>query len=171
MYIGMEHLVSNNLPLAEQYLLEALQICDQDPSLFNELGSLYFACCEFDKALSHYEKAHALATSYNLDPSEDIVQSVIMNLGHTHRKLGRMHKAREAFQFVLRHQSGTLSADTANTYCALGLLAHQEGNLSEAVEYYHNALSMAPSHVLAKELLSKSLESNSTKSLIDLMWT
>lgn len=40
--IGMEYQRTNNLPLAEQFFLQACQICPTDPLVYNELGVLYY---------------------------------------------------------------------------------------------------------------------------------
>lgn len=40
--IGMEYQRTNNLPLAEQFFLQAYLICPTDPLVYNELGVLYF---------------------------------------------------------------------------------------------------------------------------------
>lgn len=50
-----------------------------------------------------------------------------------------------------------VNPNNASTYIAIGFTHHLSGNLSEAVDYYHQALSLQPDDAFANDLLQQGL--------------
>jgi hypothetical protein len=42
LFIGMEHIQLSNMQLAESHLAASVALCDSDPILFNELGTVAY---------------------------------------------------------------------------------------------------------------------------------
>jgi hypothetical protein len=109
----MENLATNNLLLADRYLMDAARIYPVDPLLLNEIGVLFYQVHEYASFLSEYTTwchslfltcnnnswfrsypsalnsfGRALETGEKLKmPSEDLAP-IYNNLAHAHRRLG-----------------------------------------------------------------------------------
>jgi anaphase-promoting complex subunit 6 len=89
----MQHLQLNNLQLAEEYLLQAHQICDSDPLLLNELGVTAFEKSHFVESIHFFEQAIKSAQEGEWDQSAWTV--IYTNLGHSFRKMGYLRTRSE----------------------------------------------------------------------------
>ena len=81
----MQHLQLNNLQLAEEYLLQAYGICENDPLLLNELGVTAFEKMRYTEAMHYFREAIRVAGT-RWDQNAWTVAWT--NLGHAHRKMG-----------------------------------------------------------------------------------
>jgi anaphase-promoting complex subunit 6 len=86
LFLGMQHLQLNNLQLAEEYLLQAQGICDNDPLLLNELGVAAFEKARYNEALHYFREAIRVAETGEWDQHAWTVTWT--NLGHAYRKMG-----------------------------------------------------------------------------------
>jgi len=82
----MQHLQLSNLQLAEEYLLQARGICENDPLLSNELGIAAFDRSRYTEAVHYFHEAIQLAEQGEWDQSAWTVAWT--NLGHAYRKMG-----------------------------------------------------------------------------------
>lgn len=82
----MQHLQLNNLQLAEEYLLQAHVICDNDPLLLNELGVAAFEKARYNEAIHYFREALRIAELGEWDQHAWTV--TWSNLGHACRKIG-----------------------------------------------------------------------------------
>lgn len=57
LFIGMEHLRTNNLPQALEFIKQASAICPSDPLVYNELGTAYYKQKDYPLAIEMYTKA------------------------------------------------------------------------------------------------------------------
>lgn len=57
LYIGMEHLRTNNLTQAIAFIHQASTICSDDPLIFNELGVVYYKQKDYSQAIAMFTKA------------------------------------------------------------------------------------------------------------------
>ena len=86
LFLGMQHLQLNNLQLAEEYLLQAHGICDNDPLLLNEIGVAAFEKARFTEAVHYFKEAIRVAELGEWDQEAWTVAWT--NLGHAYRKMG-----------------------------------------------------------------------------------
>ena len=82
----MQHLQLNNLQLAEEYLLQAHGICDNDPLLLNEIGVAAFEKARFTEAVHYFKESIRVAELGEWDQEAWTVAWT--NLGHAYRKMG-----------------------------------------------------------------------------------
>ena len=82
----MQHLQLNNLQLAEEYLLQAHGICDNDPLLLNEIGVAAFEKGRYNDAFHYFREAIRVAEMGEWDQHAWTVAQT--NLGHALRKMG-----------------------------------------------------------------------------------
>ena len=77
----------------------------------------------------------------------------IFNLGHAYRKLRRFERAIAWYRAAL-----AISPRVASTYSALGFTEHLRGNLHEAIELYHQSLSLKADDTFTCEMLTEALK-------------
>ncbi|KAI9199433.1 uncharacterized protein BJ171DRAFT_518385 [Polychytrium aggregatum] len=153
MFIGMQHLQNQNDGLAEEYLLMAHEICKHDPLLYNELGALYFRKEEFEKSIQFLMQALAHMDEVSKRDS-NVLQSVLCNLGHAHRRLRNHDEARPYFQRLIM-----LNPNHAGALAAMALMAHIERDFDEAITYYHKVLALCPQDAISADLLTRAIKS------------
>ena len=145
LYIAMEYLRTNNNNMAMQCLRQARQVCSSDPLIFNEIGVVCYNEGKYESAIEAFRHAMELST--------DNMEAVLVNLGHSYRKMQKFSEALECYQRAL-----VLDPRNASTLVALGFTNHLQGNLDTAIEIYHKALSMKPNYSFASEMLSRALK-------------
>jgi anaphase-promoting complex subunit 6 len=89
LFLGMQHLQLNNLQLAEEYLLQAHGICDNDPLLLNEIGVAAFEKGRYTEAVHYFKEAIRVAEQGEWD--QEAWTIAWTNLGHAYRKMGYPH--------------------------------------------------------------------------------
>ncbi|KAH8044170.1 hypothetical protein JL720_17173 [Aureococcus anophagefferens] len=94
MFIGMEYLRTNNLPLAKHFLRGARKLCGSDPMVLNELGVVelrqgLYADAEqtFSDVLLLFERLP------DRSPLKSACESSVFNLAQTYRKMKRFDDA------------------------------------------------------------------------------
>ncbi|CAM6099881.1 unnamed protein product [Calypogeia fissa] len=146
--IGMEYLRTNNLNLAEQFLLQAKTICPSDPLVLNELGVMAYRNKEYETAARWLRKALLLVPP----PLTDSWEATVVNLAHTLRKLKMYTEAISMYERAL-----ALCPRGASTYASLGFTHHLQGSTAISIEYYHKALALKPDDSFTAEMLSIAL--------------
>ena len=149
--IGTEHLRTNNLSLAEQFISQALKVCSNDPLTCNELGVIYYRQNKFELAAEQFQQVLEL-TSHLPQRLKEPWECTYLNLGHTYRKLRVYDKAIEHYEQALG-----LCPYKASTHSAYGFTCHLQGKLDMAIEAYHKALGFKPEDTFSSEMLTRAL--------------
>lgn len=152
--LGMEYAKTNNLLLAEKFVLQARDMCESsDPLVHNELGVIKYKLQEFSEALHHFLYALSLKPTNQIS-TPDQWSTIHFNMGHCYRKLERYTEA-------IHHYTESLSLrpNDGSIYCAIGFTYHLSGKIDKAIEYYHHSLGhQCDDQHLASELLSRALK-------------
>ena len=159
LFLGMQNLQLNNMPLAHEYLNTAYELCKTDPLLLNELGVVFYHEDSLHDAISLFRLALSLAAEIGSDPRAWLATRA--NLGHALRRTGQFADALAAFDEVLR-QGGK----DAGVFCAKGLVLLEMGDSWQAVIALHEALAVSPQDPIATDLLGKALGANEEVALM-----
>ncbi|KAI0701318.1 TPR-like protein [Cytidiella melzeri] len=153
MFVGMEHIVLSNLPLADEALFAAHSMCDGDPLLANEQGVMAYNHGQYERAAELFQ--HAIDLAQVTHSSETAWATTYVNLGTCFRKLKHYPEAKGAYQRVLQ-------LDPANAVALgfLGMVHHLMNELDAAIVKYHETLSVDPINGHIIELLGLALENN-----------
>ncbi|CAJ0758214.1 2840_t:CDS:10 [Entrophospora sp. SA101] len=139
LFIGMQHLLANNLKTAEEYLMQSYSICSNDPLLLNELAIYCFKA--------------ALISAEFTKCRQRVWETTWMNMGHVYRKLGELDVAESYFRKVTY-----LSPPNPSALTAIGYIYHVKEQYDDAINYYHEALGLRPCDPIIQDLLSSCLE-------------
>eukprot|EP00090_Calanus_glacialis_P007311 TRINITY_DN15756_c0_g1_i1.p1 TRINITY_DN15756_c0_g1~~TRINITY_DN15756_c0_g1_i1.p1 ORF type:complete len:616 (-),score=231.15 TRINITY_DN15756_c0_g1_i1:943-2790(-) len=157
LYIGLEYSCTNNQNLAERFFTQALQIAPKDPFVLHELGVTAFNNQNYERAekylsdaLLRVEKVSRAGASSGL---AEKWESLLNNLGHTYRKLGRYSEALSFHQQAL-----VLSPLNPSTYSALGYVQTLTNDLTAAVESFHKALGIRREDTFSTNMLNYVIE-------------
>lgn len=153
LYLGMQHLHLNNFNLAEEYLESSFNICKSDPLLLNEIGVTHYHKSNFSRAEAFF--LDALRASEVIKSEPQAWLSIHANLGHVYRRTRQFAKSLEHFEDVL-----CSNPTDHNVQSAVGLVHLQMGNISEAINYFHKALSIVPADPVATDMLGRAMEEN-----------
>ena len=153
LYIGVEYGLTNNVKLAEKFFSESLQIAPEDPFVLHELGMTCFQNGDFETAEKHMLKALKQVQSVKQSTFSSQWESLLNNLGHTARKLGKLEKALDYHQQAL-----VLKPMTSSTYSAIGFVQSLMKNYFDAVESFHRALSLKRDDAFSTTMLNNVVE-------------
>lgn len=90
--------------------------------------------------------------SHVISCSDSFWEPTISNLGHSYRKLRCYNEALICYEVALR-----LCPCNSSNYTSLGFTKQCQGNIDEAIDLYHKALSIKPDDNLAGEMLTRAL--------------
>ncbi|KAF8632216.1 hypothetical protein AX15_001974 [Amanita polypyramis BW_CC] len=155
MFVGMEHIMVSNHPLADEALNAANVMCDGDPLLLNERGVMAYNHGDYGGAAALFQEALDLAQV--TQTSRKSWATTYINLGTCYRKLRRLEDAKATYQKVLE-----LDPHHPIALGFLGMVYHLLRDLDKAIVKYHEALSMDPINAHILELLNIALESAAT---------
>lgn len=130
-------------------LVQASEICKLDPLICNELGVLYYQKRDYETAAAWLRRAIDLLT---VDRMAVSWQPVLVNLGHTFRKLELFDDAIATYNRALG-----LAPHDATTFSALAFTHHLMGDLMVAIETYHKALAYKADCSVTQDLLKDAL--------------
>ncbi|KAJ8325541.1 anaphase-promoting complex subunit Cut9 [Batrachochytrium dendrobatidis] len=150
LYLGMQYLSSNHLKFAMKFLKDAYLKCDYDPILLNELGVLYYRQGNYTEAIRYLEMVVKIIDGYGMQRQN--WEMSLSNLGHAFRKKNDFESARFWFKAVL-----VSVPQHAPSFSALGIMAHIENKLHEAIDFYHQSLAVRPQDSISSELLRRAL--------------
>ncbi|CDO94550.1 unnamed protein product [Kluyveromyces dobzhanskii CBS 2104] len=153
LYLGMQYNKMDDLSLAEEYFMMAYDMCPTDPLLLNELGVVYFKRQNYIKAKKYMKRAHDAIKNMKSESKAWI--SIVINLGHTYRKLGEDERAVKCFKTVLES-----SKPNATIWCSLGFLYLRMKKIEKSVDSFHKALALDQGNQAANKLLKTALEIN-----------
>ncbi|KAL8711701.1 MAG: hypothetical protein Q9220_003872 [cf. Caloplaca sp. 1 TL-2023] len=183
LFLGMQHLQLNNLNLAHEHLTTALELCDSDPLLLNELGVVFYHLDYLQEAVGMFHKALAVAAEIDSEPTFWL--STKANLGHAYRRQHQWQLALECFQEVSRGGGGWAGGGAGgglgggggwaggsggggggvggrdkDLLSAKGLVFLEMGRCWDAIACFHEALGVQPQDPVATDLLARALEEN-----------
>jgi len=147
--MGIEHLRTNSLGPARQFLQEARLICPTDPLIFHELGVVAFKGSEFKEAKDFFHMALKLTANEAMEAWE----ATFVNLAHAYRKMGNYPEAINYY-----HQALSVAPKSPSIYTSLGFTYHLQQNLDLAIQFYHKALGIHPRDTMTNDLLKLALK-------------
>ena len=153
LYIGVEYGLTNNAKLAEQFFTQALEIAPKDPFVLHELGVTCFQNQDFTGAEKYFKNALLEIKKVHGSVLSSKWESLLNNLGHTARKLGKYSESLSYHQQAL-----VLVPMAASTYSAIGYVQSLQGDLVEAVEAFHKALSLRRDDTFSTTMLNYVIE-------------
>ena len=156
MFIGMEYLRTNNLPLAKHFLEGAKGLCPTDPMVSNELGVVDLRRGDYEDARDTFLEVLALFDKLPAKtPLKLACEASIFNLAQTYRKLKDFENAAKYFHLAL-----SLKPRDPAIHAALASCFHVLGGayVHKAIESYHIALALRPTDTFASEMLTRALK-------------
>jgi len=158
LYIGLEYGLTNNPNLAERFFSQALEIAPNDPFVLHELGVTAFHNQDLNGAEKYFSDAllrvQAIGKKNMSSGLSDKWESLLNNLGHTMRKLGRFSEA-----LAFHQQALVLSPLNPSTYSAIGYVQTLTNDLTSAVESFHKALGIRREDTFSTNMLNAVIES------------
>merc|ERR1712223_532998 len=153
LYIGVEYGLTNNVKLAEKFFTEALDIAPEDPFVLHELGVTCFQNGDYEGAEKYMLKALMQVQKVQQSSISSKWESLLNNLGHTARKLGKLEDALKYHQQAL-----VLKPKSSSTYSAIGYTQTLMQKYFEAVESFHKALSLRRDDAFSTNMLNNVVE-------------
>lgn len=153
LYIGLEYGKTNNAKLAERFLDQALVLSPDDPYVKQEMGVIAFQNGDNILAERYFKEALQKAEISRGEVLSETWETLLNNLGHACRKLGR-------YQEAIRYhkQALVLVPKKASTFSALGFVNSLLGNHHEAIGYFHKALGIQREDTFSVHMLGQTLE-------------
>ncbi len=118
---------------AHPHFEAAARINPNDPMSHSNLGIYFQKHGQMREAVAQYE------TAVNLTSDPGLLAQTYANLGAAHRALGDDEQAHKDFDQSLR-----LSPNQYNAWFGLGLLAHKQGKLDEAISDLSRSVELQP---------------------------
>ena len=115
----------------------ALELDDQQPALWANVGNTYSKLNQSAEALEAYEKAIAIAPE---DPT------LYQNLGGIYAAMGNTEKAREVYEQAVKLSAYGDPKDAAINYYNMGVTFINSGQTEEAVEALQKAIEADPGY-------------------------
>ena len=153
LYIGVEYGLTNNQKLAEQFFTQALGIAPKDPFVLHELGVTCFQNQDYNGAEKYFKSALQEVRKVHGSVLSSKWESLLNNLGHTARKLEKYSDS-----LFYHQQALVLIPMSASTYSAIGYVQSLKGDLVEAVEAFHKALSLRRDDTFSTTMLNFVIE-------------
>lgn len=160
LYMGMEYVRTNHLVLAQHFLNSALKSSGGDPLCLHELGVLNAQKGDNETAIMWFQRALASIsqTSNPLTEGLDRIQDpywepTLFDLGHCYRKTRDFEKAEACYRHCV-----ALCPSKGSTYAALAFTKHLTRHLDEAIQLYHQALSLKADDAFSTEMLQRALQ-------------
>ena len=153
LYIGVEYGLTNNQKLAEQFFTQSLEIAPKDPFVLHELGVTCFQNQDYNGAERYFKSALQEVRKVHGSVLSSKWESLLNNLGHTSRKLEKYCDS-----LFYHQQALVLIPMSASTYSAIGYVQSLQGDLVEAVEAFHKALSLRRDDTFSTTMLNFVIE-------------
>ena len=154
LYIGMEYIRTNELKLAQSYLVSALELCSADEPInsalykgliLNEIGVICLKAEQFDISAENLSICCSVES-----PHRAIFYA---NLGQALLKLRDISAAVKAFESAV-----TLNRRNGNAVAGLAYCHHCRGNLDKAIDLYNTALGLISGNRKTENLLNSLIQ-------------
>eukprot|EP00405_Crypthecodinium_cohnii_P056064 CAMPEP_0206613490 /NCGR_PEP_ID=MMETSP0325_2-20121206/56740_1 /ASSEMBLY_ACC=CAM_ASM_000347 /TAXON_ID=2866 /ORGANISM="Crypthecodinium cohnii, Strain Seligo" /LENGTH=570 /DNA_ID=CAMNT_0054133631 /DNA_START=46 /DNA_END=1758 /DNA_ORIENTATION=+ len=155
LFIGVEYMRTNSLPLAQQCLEYARTLMPTDPQIYNELGVAAFQRRDYPEAV------HLLQRAAELSCVPD--DTVCTNLGHAFLKAQALDHALESFK-----QARKMAPQNSSALCGIAFTLQLSNKPCEAIDYYHRCLSINREDQFAIEMLNQAAQEAATQMAIDM---
>lgn len=160
MYMGMEYVRTNHLPLASHFLESALASSGNDPLCLHEMGVLCMLKGDNnEEAISWFRRA--LTAAFGQRSLDDCIERcndpywepTLFNLGHCYRRLDQLEEAETCYR-----RCNALRPHNHSSLAALAFVNLHTDRIDEAIEYFHKALSVKPNDSLSTDMLTRVLK-------------
>ena len=131
LYIGMEFVRTNNLKTALIAFQNALQLSQNDPLIYNEIGVVYYKQHMYEKAQNYFIKGITMCSENDVSSA---YQTLMINLGHTYRKIKKLKEALEIYMKL--YYIDSKNVDVLN---GIGFILSLIGKYNYALDYFHQA--------------------------------
>ncbi len=136
-YMGQEYIRTNELKLAQSYLVTALNLADTDPVnaqlyrriILNEIGVICLKAQQFDVCVENFK----LCCDERI--TDENLSAYFANLGYGFIKTREFDSAIRAFENAVSRNRGN-----ANAAAGLGYSHHSKGSIGKAIDMYNMAL-------------------------------
>lgn len=136
--IAIELTRAKDIVLAKQFALKSVSMQPRDPYPVHELAVILYRNQEYNQAIKQFELALDIVGKSKIDATWE---PTIFNLGMAHVKTKNYDRAAELFEWSL-----ALLPYNPSGYALLAFTHQMQGRLQEAIEYYHQALSITPEY-------------------------
>ena len=149
LYIGMEYIRTNELKLAQSYLVSALALCGNENRfralILNEIGIICLKAEQFDIAAENLRICCA---------GSEVGSSIFFaNLGYALVKVRDVDAACRAFENSVR-----LNRSNGNALVGIGFCHHCKGSLSRAIDLYNSALPLVSGNRKTENLVNNLIQ-------------
>jgi anaphase-promoting complex subunit 6 len=178
LYMGVEYVRTNHLPLAQHFLRCARVQSQDDPLCLHESGVLEFQRGNLESAIQWFSGAlRTLSRCSALDGGASCVsvkaavlecsdpywEPTIFNLGHAFRKTRQFDLAKTCFERCIA------LTQSASAYSALAFTNHLSGEVDAAISLYHQALAVKPDDPFSSEMLGRALRESMQQGIDELL--
>ena len=132
---GLIAFSQKNNAKALKHLGKAASLCDDDPKIFYNYGTVLQRAARYGKAATQYEKALSLKPDYI--PALNNYSALMFIMGN-------IKKAEEAARKIIE-----INPSHIDPYINLGNSLKDQGRIDEAIESYKAALTIKPDHPIA----------------------
>ncbi|XP_048517340.1 cell division cycle protein 16 homolog [Dendroctonus ponderosae] len=153
LYIGLECGLTNNVWLAEKFFQQAQAIAPEDPFILHERGVICFQNEEHQKAEQFFVEALDKIKRVRRGPIPSRWATLWNNLGHARRKLKKLDEALECHNEAL-----VLEPRKSSTISAIAYVHVLKGNYSNAIHWFHKALSLKRDDSFSTTMLNYIIE-------------
>jgi|GEM_PF-1439545 len=129
--VGLAHELLKKWEEAAAAFIESERLDPENPTASNRLGTFYYRQNQFEEAKFYYNK------TVEQNPTDPIAWE---NLGLTYEQLQQIPEAEQAFRKALEASA----TDKDLYYNRLGILFYRQDRNNEAVDYYQQAIDLAP---------------------------
>lgn len=150
LFIATELARAKDLELAKVFAQKALTLQPRDPFPHHEVGVIHYRLHDWPKAIHCFLHVIELVGKENMD---ETWEPTVFNLGQAYLRANQPDNALPYFEWSL-----LLIPRNTTTYSALATTHHMLGNLSAAIDYYHQVLSVSPEDAFATACLEDALQ-------------
>lgn len=146
LYIGMEFIRTNNFKTASATFQNALLLSINDPLVYNEIGVVHYKQKLYKEAEESFRKGLMICNEDKSNTS----QVLMINLGHTYRKMRKFAEALEIYMKL--YYIDSRNVDVLNS---IGLTLCFIGNYTYALDYLHKANFIKSNDMFTIEIINK----------------
>ena len=147
--IATELTRTKDMVLAKQYALKSVSMQPRDPYPIHELAVILYRSQEYHQAIKQFELVLDLVGKAQMDATWE---PTLYNLAQANIKIQNYDRAIELLELSL-----AILPYNPSTYTLLAFAHHIQGNLQEAIDYYHQALSINPEYDFALLAIEEAL--------------